>query len=260
MQAILTQSRPFQPGTTGWSAADLDNPEIERQWFSGSYEIVEGVLTTMPPAYFVGGEVLTRLIYFVICHIGLKAGSFSTEVDIVVDEIRVARADAVFLTAAEKRRQAKAALSAGYKDPRRTRILIPPTLIIECISPGHEDHDEKTKRRWYAEFGVPNYWILDPFKQTLKCLVLREGAYEEDARRRGRSGTAPITVFRSRSSPRRNLERLRRAAHHGTGWVAEGAGSLQRRTEPSAVLPEANIVSSGENATLLTALSWPTNV
>jgi hypothetical protein len=181
MQAILAQSRPFQPGTTGWSAADLDNPEIERQWFSGSYEIVEGVLTTMPPAYYIGGEVLQSLIYAVTFHIGLKAGRFATEVDIVVDEIRVARADAVFLTPAEKRRQVKAALSAGFKDPRRTRILIPPTLIIECVSPGHEDHDEKTKRRWYAEFGVPNYWVLDPFKQTLKCLVLRDGVYEDDA-------------------------------------------------------------------------------
>jgi Uma2 family endonuclease len=181
MQASLAQSRDFQPGTTGWSAADLDDPEIERQWFSGSYEIVEGVLTTMPPAYFIGGEVLQRLIYFVISHIGLKAGSFSTEVDIIVNDVRIPCADAVFLTPAEKRRQEEAALAAGRVDPRRTRILIPPTLIIECVSPGHEAHDEKTKRRWYSEFGVPNYWILDPFKQTLNCLVLRDGVYQDDA-------------------------------------------------------------------------------
>jgi hypothetical protein len=191
MQSGLTQSRLFQPGTTGWSAADLDEPEIERQWFSGSYEIVEGVLTTMPPAYFIGGEVLQRLIYFVISHIGLKAGSFSTEVDIVVDDIRIARADAVFLTPAEKRRQEQAALAAGREDPRRTRILIPPTLIIECVSPGHEAHDEKTKRRWYAEFGVPNYWILDPFKQTLTCLILRDGAYQNDANGAGNQELRP---------------------------------------------------------------------
>jgi len=181
MQASLIQSRPFQPGTTGWSAADLDHPEIERQWFSGSYEIVEGVLTTMPPAYYIGGEVLQNLIYVVTSHVGLKAGRFASEVDIVVDEIRVARADAVFLTPAEKRRQEQAALAAGREDPKRTRILIPPTLIIECISPGHEAHDEKTKRRWYAEFGVGNYWILDPFTQKLNCLVLRDGNYQDDA-------------------------------------------------------------------------------
>src|SRR3982751_5119132 len=116
-----TSTRLFEPGTLGWVANDLDDPAIAREWFSGSYEIVEGVLTTMPPAYFLGGEVLQRLIYFVISHIGLKAGSFSTEVDIVIDDIRVARADAVFLTPAEKRRQEQAALAAGREDPRRTR-------------------------------------------------------------------------------------------------------------------------------------------
>jgi hypothetical protein len=42
-------ARPFLPGTTGWTASDLDDPAIERGWIRGSYEIVEGVLTTMPP-------------------------------------------------------------------------------------------------------------------------------------------------------------------------------------------------------------------
>lgn len=51
-------SKPFRPGTTGWSASDLDDPRIEGKWLRGSYEIVEGVLTRMPPAYFIGGESL----------------------------------------------------------------------------------------------------------------------------------------------------------------------------------------------------------
>jgi hypothetical protein len=40
MTSIATEPRPFQPGTTGWTVRDLDDPEIERQWFSGRYEIV----------------------------------------------------------------------------------------------------------------------------------------------------------------------------------------------------------------------------
>jgi hypothetical protein len=31
--------RPFEPGTTGWTASDLDDPEIEPCWARGSYEI-----------------------------------------------------------------------------------------------------------------------------------------------------------------------------------------------------------------------------
>src|SRR4029077_603034 len=69
---------------------------------------------------------------------------------------------------------------AGRHDPDRTRLLVPPTLIIESVSPGHELHDERTKMRWYAEFGVPNYWIVDAFARTLKCFVLDQSAYRLD--------------------------------------------------------------------------------
>jgi Uma2 family endonuclease len=181
MPSTLIKIRPFEPGTTGWTARDLDDPEIKRLWSEGRYEIVEGVLTSMPPAYYIGGKVMQRLIYRTIFHIGEKVGSFASEVEIVVDEDRVVRADAAFLTPEEELRQRDAALAEGRQDVERTRILIPPTLIIECVSPGHEKHDTRTKRRWYAEFGVPNYWMLDPFKRTLKCLVLREGSYHDDA-------------------------------------------------------------------------------
>jgi Uma2 family endonuclease len=191
MPSSLTESRPFEPGTTGWTARDLDDPEIERQWSDGRYEIVEGVLTTMPPAYYVGGKVLQRLIYRITRHVGEEVGSFATEVEIVVDEDRVARADAVYLTPAEEQRQREAALVAGRKDPTRTRILIAPMLIIECVSPGHEKHDHRTKRRWYGEFGVANYWLLDPFKLTLNCLVLRDGVYHEDAAGHGDDEVCP---------------------------------------------------------------------
>jgi Uma2 family endonuclease len=181
MPSSVTESRRFEPGTTGWRASDLDDPEIERFWLAGRFEIVEGVLTKMPPAYFIGGETTYRVMFRVTTHIGEAAGSFAPEVDVVVDEDRVARADAVFLTPDQKLRQREAALAAGRTDPERTRILIPPMLIIECVSPGHEQHDERTKRRWYADFRVANYWILDPFKHTLKCLVLGDAGYHIDA-------------------------------------------------------------------------------
>lgn len=180
MSLTITEPRPFEPGTTGWTAADLDNPQIEQRWLAGRCEIVEGVLTTKPPAYFMGGESLIWLIQQVIAHVRRAAGSFSVEVDIVLDEQRVARADAIFLTPSQKRQQNAAAIAAGGKDPKRTRVVIPPALIIECVSPGHESHDELTKRRWYADFGVPHYWLLNPFERTLACLVLRDGAYQDD--------------------------------------------------------------------------------
>ncbi|HEY2588288.1 MAG TPA: Uma2 family endonuclease [Tepidisphaeraceae bacterium] len=182
MPPTATSSRPFELGTIGWTVADLEDPQIEAQWFDGRYEIVEGVLTKMSPGYFVGGRALKRLERMtedslkqqgVLC-------DFASEVDLVIDDQRIARPDSMLLTVADQKKQNSAALATGRVDPDQARILIPPTLIIESVSPGHEQHDRKTKRNWYAEFGVPNYWILDYFGRSLECLVLAEGSYRLD--------------------------------------------------------------------------------
>jgi Uma2 family endonuclease len=183
MTRLAAEPRAFVPGTTGWTASDLDDPKIEREWFRGHYEIIEGVLTTMPPAYFAGHGSLENLIFLVKSHLKAKGqpSSFGQEIDIVISETRVVRADAVYLTRADKSRQVRAARSAEREDPDRTRVLVPPTLVIESISPGHEQHDEGLKRRWYAEFGIPHYWLLNAFDRSLRCLALRDGVYRVDA-------------------------------------------------------------------------------
>src|SRR5687768_9251937 len=103
----LIETKEFKPGTTGWTADDLDDPQIERLWNAGKYEIVEGVLTLMPPAYFDSGVALHRLMRLVDRHAeqaGIK-GDFAPEVDLIVARQRVAHVDAVFVTEADLRRQ-----------------------------------------------------------------------------------------------------------------------------------------------------------
>jgi Uma2 family endonuclease len=183
MTAAGTSSRPFVPGTTGWTASDLEDPEIERLWFAGHYEIISGVLTSMPPAYFPGTTSLLKLVFQLTAHAEKTRtpGQFGAEVDIVIDDDRIVRADAIWLTPADWQRQRDAVALAGRTDPGRTRILVPPTLVIESVSPRHELHDERTKRQWYADFAIPNYWILDGFAKSLKCLVRDEDDYRTDA-------------------------------------------------------------------------------
>lgn len=182
----VTSAKRFRPGTTGWSASDLHNPEVESQWVRGRYEIVEGVLTEMPAACFSGAKRLYKLQLQISLHQQATrlAGSFANDVDIVIDEPRVVRADAVWLTQADEVRQAVAVsglpAEERERDPERMRLLVPPTLVIESVSPGHEAHDRRTKRTWYAEFGVPNYWVFDPFARSLECLVLDARAYRVD--------------------------------------------------------------------------------
>jgi Uma2 family endonuclease len=183
MTTPATRTKVFEPGTTGWRAADLNDPEIDRLWNQGAYEIVEGVLTVMPPAYHDGTRPLAKLRRLVERHLDRQRieGEFTHEDDFVVGGRRVARVDMMFMSPEDERRQEEANAEGGRLPHLRFgRILVPPTLIVESISLGHQDHDRDTKRQWYADAKVPHYWILDAYERTLECLVLREGRFDVD--------------------------------------------------------------------------------
>jgi Uma2 family endonuclease len=55
-----------------------------------------------------------------------------------------------------------------------------PDLVIEVISPSSQRYDRVTKLRWYAQLGIPEYWLVDSALKTLERLVLREGTYAID--------------------------------------------------------------------------------
>lgn len=48
------------------------------------------------------------------------------------------------------------------------RIFGVPDLIIEVLSPGSADYDEKVKLFAYARAGVPEYGIVDPARRELR--------------------------------------------------------------------------------------------
>ena len=189
--------REFIPGTTGWTVDDLDDPEIERLWCQGRYEIVEGVLTMMAAAAYDGGIALKRLIRIVDTYTianGL-GDSLATEVDVILNQRRLPVIDAVYLTPDELRRQKAAHTASGKReDLVYGRIVVRPTLVIESVGLGHEAHDRETKRRWYAEAQVPHYWLLDARQRSLECLVLEGIEYRVDQSGRNDQELAP-TLF-----------------------------------------------------------------
>ncbi len=46
-------------------------------------------------------------------------------------------------------------------------------LVIEVVSEKNRPHDIKVKRIEYARAGIPEYWIIDPEKETITVLVLK---------------------------------------------------------------------------------------
>lgn len=60
-----------------------------------------------------------------------------------------------------------------------SRIVGPPELVIEILSPATADIDLGLKRRIYERAGVAEYWIIDPFEQSVTVLVGRDSGYVE---------------------------------------------------------------------------------
>lgn len=75
----------------------------------------------------------------------------------------------------------------------RQKIEGTPDFIVDVVSPSTGRRDQGEKRDLYARTGVPEYWLVDPERETARALSLADGAH------------APIpaegTVVRSRVLP-----------------------------------------------------------
>ena len=197
----------LRPGTMGWSIADLDDPDIYFQWAEGRFEIHDGVLVAMPASQFYGGAAamsLSDLLKPYLRGLGLRP-TFAPEADIEVLPDRVVRGDTVAIWGDDRQK-----FDALRFPPPRTHwsehaLTIPPTMVIESISVGHERHDRQTKRRWYADFGVRHYWIVDGLRHTLDCLLLDGGPIPRRRCRSGRGRGAAGVAGRAGRPARRRL-------------------------------------------------------
>ncbi|PLR89083.1 Uma2 family endonuclease [Bacillus sp. T33-2] len=57
-----------------------------------------------------------------------------------------------------------------------------PSLIIEIVSPSNQSHDLVHKLNLYMQYGVKEYWIVNPLLSTVQIYRLDEkGQYEQTA-------------------------------------------------------------------------------
>ncbi len=193
MPTMSMSVRPFEPGSYGWTAEDLGHPEIARRWDNGAYEIIEGVLASMPPVTFDGGISLFRLVKAIERHLERQdaTGEFATRATLILNDTRIVNVDALFVTPEYARAQREACARLGSGNHRFGRSTMPPPLVIESTIPGYESHDRVNKLGWYAAAGIPHYWILDAFRQTLDCLVLDGAQYRIHQSTPGQSTIQP---------------------------------------------------------------------
>ncbi len=61
-----------------------------------------------------------------------------------------------------------------HADRRSDRYWRGADLVMEVISPDDPLRDTVTKRREYAEAGIPEYWLVDPRAETVTVFMLEE--------------------------------------------------------------------------------------
>jgi Uma2 family endonuclease len=69
---------------------------------------------------------------------------------------------------------------AGNESEREQQVGLVtghPDVVVEVVSPSSGRYDRVSKLRYYAQKGVPEYWIVDPQARTLERLVLRDGVF-----------------------------------------------------------------------------------
>jgi len=63
---------------------------------------------------------------------------------------------------------------------QKNRICGVPDLVVEIVSnPRHRDKLLGKKKDTYARCEVPEYWVADPFEQTVRKYMLVGGTYQE---------------------------------------------------------------------------------
>lgn len=129
------------------------------------YELVDGEVFVTPAPNIRHQDIVGWLFVQLYEHLRRHGGGrvFVAPVDAVLSTTDVVQPDIVFVSDADTGRLTPANLQG------------PPTLAVEVLSDPR--HDRVRKRRLYAQFGVTEYWIVDPDGERVEIHRLESQQY-----------------------------------------------------------------------------------
>jgi Uma2 family endonuclease len=83
--------------------------------------------------------------------------------DVVLSEHNMVEPDLLYISNERTRRQMN-----------DKRLVGPPDLAVEVLSPSSRALDEHRKLRLYGRFTVPEYWLIDPDEETVRVYRLQK--------------------------------------------------------------------------------------
>jgi len=151
------------------------------------YEIYRGGLI-MVPAPNLWHQIYSRnLEYLMWSYVKEKnlGQVFYAPVDVILSEDDVYQPDIVFV-------------SMERLDIAKDRgIFGAPDVIVEIISPNTTIYDTIEKREVYEEYGVKEFWLVNPDEKAVEIFVLKDGVYKRHsyARKDGKVNSKVINGF-----------------------------------------------------------------
>ena len=135
------------------------------------YELVEGAMRMTPSPSTTHQEVSMRLERVLLERLqDMGMGKvYQAPCDVVLSYHDVVQPDIFFITKERLGIIGKANVKGA------------PDLIVEIPSESTEDWDRVSKRRVYSQYGVREFWIVDPGARTIEVAVRRGSSLETAA-------------------------------------------------------------------------------
>lgn len=134
------------------------------------YEIIEGEFFMVPSPNEHHQRISRELEYALLGYVKKNKSGFVyyAPFDVVFSDEDVVQPDIVYVSKERKNIITK------------NNIQGAPDLIVEILSPKIEYRDREIKRKLYFKYGVKEYWIADPVKQTIEVLSLTKNGYKTE--------------------------------------------------------------------------------
>jgi Uma2 family endonuclease len=94
---------------------------------------------------------------------------FVSPIDVVLSQHRAVQPDIIYI-------------STGRLHITQDVIRGVPELVAEVVSEGSWRRDRVEKKGLYEQFGVAEYWIIDPEARTIEVFVLGKPGYQLHSR------------------------------------------------------------------------------
>lgn len=133
------------------------------------YEVIEGELLVTPAPNFRHQRILSHLHFRLYAHVEAEGLGMvvAAPTDVILDAVNVVQPDLLFVG---KDRLTIIDTKGGVHGA--------PDLVVEILSPSTAGRDQVAKRKLYGDFGVREFWIVDPDAQSIEVLTLCEGGLD----------------------------------------------------------------------------------